>query len=190
MPVTPVQALGVLTPNLAATGMIGTGTPKFAQGFGIGLSTWTPTISIRTVDAGTAGAGKGVPIPITLVPPVLFANLHAGMASQKLLGIMEPAFILGLSTGLVQLYAQALTNTAHVGVGLGSGVATFNPPPATGHFLAGFAAMGMTGEGPTKIARALAMGMENTFRALILPQPIVGPPSPSGGSGVGFGNII
>ncbi len=190
MPISPVQAVAALVPSLAAATLIGTGTPKFAQGFGIGLTIWTPTITISTIDTGTLGVGKGTPTPILLIPTVLIANITVGMAGQGILGVMSPAFITGVSLGLVRLYAQAFTNTVHAGVGIGAGVARFNPPPATGPLLAGFAAMGMVGDGPTKIARALAQGLENTFRATILPQPIVGPPNIVPGAGTGFGNIV
>jgi hypothetical protein len=190
MPISPAQTVAVLVPSLASVAMVGMGVPKFSMGLGIGLSTWTPTIAIQTVDAGTLGVGKGIPVPILLISSVLQANLHIGFASQGLLGVLEPAFVLGLTNGLVQLYAQSLTNTVHPGVGLGAGVATFNPSPAVGHIIAGFSALGMSGEGPTKIAMALAMALENTFRMLILPQPIVGPPNIVPGAGVGTGNII
>jgi len=88
------------------------------------------------------------------------------------------------------LYAQAFTNTMHLGVGLGTGIATFRPSPAFPFIQAGFASVGMVGVGGTKLARALSQGLEKTFRALVLPQPIVGPSAPSGGSGRGFGTIV
>jgi hypothetical protein len=129
MPITPVQAVATLVPSLAGATMIGTGTPKFAQGFGLGLSIWTPTITIGTVDAGSAGAGKGVPVPIALLPPVLYGNIVAGFTSQGILGLMAPLFITGLTAGLTQLYLQAFTNTVHVGVGWGRALPHLTPYP-------------------------------------------------------------
>lgn len=170
--------------------MVGVGVPKFVQGLGVGLSTWTPTIVVNTTDVGTAGSGKGVPVPVIIPQPTLYANLIGGMVSQGLVGVMSPAFILGLSNGLVLLYAQVLTNTAHVGVGTGSGVATFRPPPAFPQIQAGFASAGMVGEGSVKLARALSRGLEATFKSLAAAQPIVGPSAPSAGSGRGFGNLL
>lgn len=170
--------------------MLGVGVPKFVWGLGIGLSTWTPTILINTTDVGTAGAGKGVPIPIVIPQPLLYGNLLAGMVAEGLMGVLAPAFILGLTNGLVLLYAQALTNTVHVGVAVGGGVATFRPPPAFASIQAGFAAVGMVGVADAKLARALSQGLERTFRSLVLPQPIVGPPTPTGASGRGAGFIL
>lgn len=182
--------MATLIPNLVSCAMLGVGVPKLARGLGIGLSTWTPTISISTTDVGTAGAGKGVPVPIIIVQPVLYANLLAGMQSQKLLGVLAPAFIMGLTNGLVALYAQGFTNTVHAGVGTGAGVATFRPRPALPQIRAGFAAVGMTNDTNLKFARALSQGLETTFRGLVLPQPIVGSASPVATSGRGFGSIL
>lgn len=190
MPVSPIQAVASLVPNLGSMAIIGVAVPKFAQGFGMGLMTWTQTITISTTDAGAAGAGKGAPVPIFLPQPVLVVNLMRGFQAYGLIGLMEPLFVTGLSNGLVQLYLQAFTNTVHPGVGSGAGVARFNPPPAATPFIQGFQSVGMTGEGAVKVARALAQGMEATFRSLVLPQPIVGPVGPSPGSGVGTGKII
>lgn len=176
--------------NLSAVSLVGVGAPKLAQALGIGASLWTPKIQIQTIDAGTAGVGKGVPVPITIPPSVLYGNLIAGFTAQGILGLMAPVFITGLMNGFTQSYLTALTNTAHVGVGLGTGVARFNPPPAFFDLKTGFTAAGATGDGATKVCRAIAQGLESTFRSLILAQPIVGPPTPSGGSGVGFGNIF
>jgi hypothetical protein len=182
--------MATLVPNLVVSSMLGVGVPKFAWGLGLGLSTWTPTILIGTTDVGTAGVGKGVPIPIVIPQPLLYGNLLAGMVAQGLVGVSAPAFILGLTNGLVLLYAQALTNTAHMGVGTGAGVATFRPPPAFPSIQAGFAAVGMVGVVDAKFARALSQGLERTFRLLVLPQPIVGPTTPTGASGRGFGSIL
>jgi len=190
MPITAAQAITTLVPALAGCAMVGVGVPKFATGLGIGLSAWTPTIVVNSTDTGTAGSGKGVPVPILIPQPLLYGNLFSGMTGQGLVGVMRPAFVLGLSQGLVLLYAQCVTNTAHVGVGVGAGAASFRPPPALPFLQAGFAAVGMVGEGGVKMARALSQGLERTFRSFVLPQPIVGPPSPSGASGRGVGNIL
>lgn len=190
MPISVPQVMGTLIPNLTATAMIGVGVPKFARGLGNGLSRWTPTITISTTDAGTAGAGKGAPMPVLIQQPLLYANLVAGMTSQGLIGVLMPAFVLGLSNGLVAVYLQTLTNTAHVGVGVGAGVARFQPPPAFPFIQAGFVSAGMSGVAHVKLARAISRGLETTFKALVQAQPIVGPPTPTGASGRGFGTII
>jgi len=190
MPVTPFTAAAILTPNLLAVGMLGVGTPSLAQGVGIGLSTWTPKVAVESIDVGTLGAGKGVPIPVLIPPPVILTNLTIGFTAQGILGLLAPAFIAGLSNGLVQLYATALTNTTHVGVGVGSGVARFVPPPAFNDIKAGLEAVGANGDGAVKFSKALAQALESTFRTLILPQPIVGPPNIVPGVGKGFGTIF
>jgi hypothetical protein len=190
MPVTPPQVVAIVAPALVGKSMLGVGVPKLAQAIGIGLTLWTPLITISTSDAGTAGAGKGTPMPVIIPTPVLYANLVAGMIGQGLAGVLMPGFVLGLTNGLVTVYLQAMTNTVHAGVGVGAGVATFRPPPAFPSLQAGFAAMGMVGVADAKFARALSIGLENTFKVLVQPQPIVGPPTPTGASGRGFGSLI
>jgi hypothetical protein len=182
--------MATIIPNLASTSMLGVGVPKLARGLGIGLSSWTPTIAINTTDAGTVGTGKGVPIPILIAQPILYTNLLAGMVAQRLVGVLAPAFILGLSNGLVALYAQGFTNTVHVGVGTGAGLATFRAPPAFPAISAGFTAVGMTHDTGTRLAHALSYGLRRTFDTLVLPQPIVGPSAPFAGSGRGSGTIV
>jgi len=182
--------MAIMIPALAGTAMIGVGVPKLAQALGIGLSQWTPLILVTTTDAGTAGAGKGTPMPVILAPPVLYGNLVAGMIGEGLTGVLMPAFVHGLTTGLVSAYAQALTNTVHAGVAVGAGVAKFTPPGAFPFLQAGFAAMGMAGPADAKLARALSRGLENTFKALTQPQPIVGPATPTGASGRGQGKLV
>ena len=190
MPITPATVQGIMLPNLLGVTLVGVGTPKLARALGIALSTWTPKIGVSTIDAGTLGSGKGVPIPVVIPPPVLQGNLTAGFVAQGILGLMAPVVITGLTNGFVQSYATALTNTTHVGVGLGSGVARFNPPPAFADLKAGFSAVGSNGSGGDKLCRALAQALESTFKILVLPQPIVGPPSISPGTGKGFGTIF
>lgn len=190
MPVTTPQVMGLLIPNLVSTAMLGVGVPKLARAIGNGLSVWSPTIMISTTDVGTLGAGKGVPMPVIIAVPLLYGNLVAAMVSQGLEGVLMPAFVLGLTNGLVAVYAQAFTNTIHVGVGVGAGVATFRTPPAFPPLQAGFASAGMSGVADAKFARALSQGLERTFKLLVQPQPIVGPSAPSAGSGRGFGTLL
>lgn len=190
MPLSPAQAVSTLVPALAGVTIIGTGVPTLAQGIGIGLSAWTPTITIVTADVGSVGQGKGTPTPILLLPPILVGNLTAGFSAYGILGLMAPAFIQGLASGLAQLYLQSFTNTVHASVGSGAGTAAFIPPPAAPPMISGFASVGMTGEGGIKTASAIARGIENTFRTLILPQPIVGAAGPAPSAGVGTGFIV
>lgn len=190
MPVTPPLAAAVLLPNLVAVSLAGVGVPKLARGLAIGLSTWTQKISLQTKDAGAVGVGKGVPLPVTLPIPLLVVNLVKGFTSQGILGLMSPIFITGLANGLAQTYTMALTNTVHPNVGVGVGALQFKAPPAFPDIKLGFDSAGMKGEGSTKLAKAIGEGLDSTFRALVLPQPIVGAPGPSPSAGVGFGKII
>lgn len=190
MPLTIPSATNLLTVNLSGVSLLGVSSPQLARGIAIGVALWTPKIIVATVDSGTLGAGKGTPTPIILAPTVLRLNLTTGFSAQGLLGVYSPIMVTGLTNGFVQVYAMAITNTAHSGVGAGAGVATFQPPPATPDFRVGLSSVGLNGIDSTRLAAALALGLETTFRSLVLPQPIVGPASPLPGAGTGFGNIL
>lgn len=190
MPVTIPGIMGSVIPNLVSTGMIGTGVPQYARGVALGLSQWIPLVKVTTVDAGTAGVGKNVPLPLVVPNPLLQGNLLAGMASQGLVGLMMPLFITGLTNGLVISFAQMLVVTTHPSVGVGAGVAKLVAPPAAASIISGFAQAGMKGDATIRKALALASGLDGTFASLVLPVAIVGPPSPIGSAGSGFGNIL
>jgi len=190
MPVTIPGVVGVLFPNLVATGNIGTGVPQLTSGVANGVVQWTPQIVVQTVDSGTLGVGSGGPMPVILPPPILLGAMTVGFASFDILGIMSPLLILGLTNGLVLAYAQALIKTTHAGVGSGTGVATFRAPPAGPIFITGFKAAGMKGQATEKLALAIGQALDVAFASLVMPVPIVGAASPVGGGGVGFGNLI
>jgi len=190
MPVSPPGIIGAIVPSLVSCACIGVGTPKYANGVAQGLVRWIPLVKVTTVDGGTAGVGTNVPLPLIVPTPLLYANLLSGMLSQGFHGIMMPAFVSGLSTGLAISFFQMLIKTNHPVVGIGSGVARMQAPPAFAAISAGFSAAGMTGPGSVRAARALASGLDRTFASLLIPIAIVGPPSVSPGVGVGFGSIL
>jgi len=190
MPVLVPSIVGALVPNLASVGALGTGVPNLARAIALGLSQWASLVAVTTVDVGTAGVGKNVPLPITVPTPVLYSNLLIGAASQGLAGIFMPSFTLGLTNGLVLSFVQMLINTQHPGVGVGAGVAKFIGPPAGLSMIAGFQQAGLNGSSAVKKALAIGTGLDLTFAVLFLPVVIVGPPSIFPGAGVGFGKII
>jgi hypothetical protein len=190
MPVTVPGIMGAVLPNLISVAMFGTGTPKYAKGVALGVSYWIPKVKVNTVDVGTAGAGKNVPLPFVVPNALLYSNILMGMTVNGLAGVLMPVFAVGLSNGLTMAFLQMLVNTNHPTVGVGAGVAKFSGPPAYSSILQGFKAAGMNGDKLPKKARALGMALDVTFASLVIPIAIVGPPSISPGGGSGFGNII
>lgn len=190
MPVIAAPATADLLPQLAGCSILGVGAPKLAFAICTGLSTWTPRIKVFTADAGTAGVGKGVPTPILLPTPLLIQYLTAGFAQEGILGLMAPPLILGLATGISQIYLKVFTNTVHSSVGVGAGLARFQTDPLVPDLLAGFAAIAAVGEGPTKMSKAIGSAMSLTFSGVTQPQPIVGTPSIIASTGVGVGTLL
>lgn len=192
MPVTPVGAATVITPNLIAVGMIGTGVPQFSLGLGYGLSLWAPAMTVKTVDTGTLGVGAGV-VPLVVPPPLLLTNLLIAFTTVGLMGVMAPLKCQGLSVGMSLAFAQGLVVTTHPTVGTGTCICSFTPPMppiAVPLFVQGFALAGVTGIAVTQIATAISLALVQTFTPYVLPSPIVGPPSPVASGGVGFGSVM
>lgn len=190
MPLTPPGIVGVLTPALAASGMLGQAMPQLASGIAAGVLLWTSTtLQVATVDAGAAGSGVGS-LPCTIPPPLLLTGLTTGFTSMGLLGMMAPALIGGLTAGLAAAFAQGVITTAHPTVGTGTGVATFPGPTAVPSMVGGFASVGITGPSGVQMATAIGMGLDIAFGAFTIPVPIVGPSAPVSSSGLGTGKIL
>lgn len=187
----PALSSGFIAPNLLSMGNIGTGMPKFAMGCAIGVCQYlTVQAKVTTVDAGTLGVGTSI-MPLIVPTPLLQGALFGGFSAMGILGPMAPLLITGLTNGLVTGWlALALLQTNHPGIGTGAGVARIVGPTAVPAMLAGFASMGMVGDGPVKTATAIGIGLDTTFAAFFEPIPIVGSASPAGGAGIGFGTVI
>lgn len=190
MPISASGFTSVIVPSLLSVAMLGTKTPQFSRGLASGYASYLQTLIIQTTDAGTAGTGKGAPLPLVLPSPIWLANLTVGFSKNGLLGVVAPLFIIGLANGLSLASLQVLTNTTHPGVGLGAGVPSIQVRPAFPNIKRGFTEAGLKGEQNTKLARAIASAIETTLRTFIIPIPIIGPPSPSGASGRGTGNFL
>jgi hypothetical protein len=187
----PSLAAGFLTPNLAASGNVGPGVPKFSLGVAIGVCQYFGIYAkVTTVDTGLLGAGTSI-IPLIVPNPLLQGSLLSGFASMGILGPMAPLLITGLTNGLVTGWlALALIQTNHPGIGTGAGVARIVGASAVPAMIAGLSSVGMVGEGPIKTATAIGKGLDTTFAGFVQPVPIVGAASIIGGAGIGFGSVV
>lgn len=190
MPLTPVGLAGALIPMLAASGMLGPAMPQLASGVAAGVILYnTSSLKVITVDAGTLGVGAGA-APVLVPQPLLLSSLLTAFAATGILGPMSPLLALGLANGLSIGFLQGLLVTVHPTVGVGAGVAKFVAGTAVPSMIAGFASVGMVGPGAIKKATAIGIALDITFLALVLPTPIVGPPTPLPSAGAGFGQIV
>ena len=188
----PALSTGFIAPNLASTGNLGVGVPKFSLGMAIGVCQFlTIESKVTTIDVGTAGAGTSI-IPLIVPTPLVQTSLITGFTSLGILGSLAPLFIQGLTNGLVTGWVSlALLQTNHPGVGVGTGVARIIGPTAVPAITQGFAAVGMIGDGPAKVAQAIGSALDMVFASFTQPGiPIVGSPSIVAASGVGFGSVI
>lgn len=187
----PTLAAAFLAPNLLATGNIGSAMPKLALGVSIGVCRYlTVQAKVSTTDVGFLGVGTSV-FPLIVPQPMLQVAFLASFSAAQVLGALAPLLITGLATGLTTGFAAtALVQTNHPSVGAGTGLARLSAPSAVPAMLFGFSSVGMVGDGPQKIARAIGLGLDTTFASFYLPVPIVGAPSTSSGAGIGFGSVI
>jgi hypothetical protein len=187
----PTLATGFIAPNLISVGNLGIGVPKLSMGIAVGVCQYLTVLTkVVTIDTGTLGVGIGV-MPLTIPNPLLQSALFGGFSSMSILGVMAPLYITGLTNGLVTgLLALALLQTNHPTIGVGIGVAKIVAPSAIPPMIAGFASVGMIGDGPTKMATAIGIGLDTTFASFVQPVPIVGTATPTGGAGAGFGMVL
>ncbi len=189
MPLTPFSMSGALLPALAASGMLGTGTPQFALSVANGAVLYAQAATVISADTGTIGVGASA-VPLVVLPQLLLPNLLTGFAAQQILGVMAPALATGLSIGLSIGFATGLVTTVHPTVGVGAGVARVTGGSAIPFMILAFASGGMIGQGAVKQATAIGIGLDITFAAFVMPIPIVGAPGPSPSAGAGFGKIV
>lgn len=184
-------ATGFIAPNLLSVGNIGTGMPKFALGIAVGVCQYLTSLAkVVTVDVGTLGTGIGI-MPLIVPNPLLQSSLFSGFSSMQIRGVGAPLLLTGLTNGLVTGWtALALLQTNHPTIGVGTGVAKIVGPSAIPSMIAGFASVSMTGDGPTKMATAIGIGLDITFASFVEPIPIVGTATPTGGAGAGFGMVF
>jgi hypothetical protein len=190
MPLTPVGLTAVLLPTLISSGMVGPSIPQYALGVSNGVTAFLQSATVQTTDVGTLGSGVGL-IPLIVPQPLLLTNILQGMQAAGTFGPMAPMMALGLANGLAAGLLQGLITTTHPGIGVGAGVARIvGAGSAIPQMIQGFSSAGMNGPGSSKQATALGIALDSTFATFLIPTPIAGPPSPSGGSGVGFGKIV
>lgn len=150
----------------------------------------TTQAKVLTVDTGLLGVGTSI-LPLVVAPAAVQSALYASFSAAQLIGIMAPRLIVGLANGLASGWSSlALLQSQHPGVGVGSGVARIVAGPAALSMIAGFASAGMIGDGPVKVARAIAQALDTTFAGFVTPVVIVGSPSLVSGAGVGLGLVV
>lgn len=191
MPLNPGALTPIITVQLFAAGNIGSGAPKLAAGLANGVCGYFGlSAKAVTIDNGTLGVGTSTG-PLNIPPPAMLTALLIGYAAQGLLGPMAPLNALGVANGLsIGLLSLSLAIIQHPGIGSGACIMRIVGSSAIPAFIAGYAAAGMVSPGSVKHATAVGIGFDTLFQSFIMPLPIVGPPTPSGGAGVGFGVIV
>lgn len=189
MPITSAGLTGAILTGLSSMTLVGQGVPKLAQGVANGLMPWIRSLSVVTVDAGSAGVGTS--LMVWAVPaPILITNLLVAYPINGHIGVMAPLEATGLGIGLGLGFAQGVMVSQHAGVGTGTGIAKVTGGPAFPFLMQGFASADIKGLGAVNKASAISQALAVTLAVFTLPVPIVGSASPAGASGVGIGRIL
>lgn len=186
----PPAAVAIYQADLAGCGLLGFGAPKLARALGYGVCSWLAKATVSTVDAGAAGVGSGVPMPLVIVPQVFAGALTTQMVAQNIFGLFAPLFISGVTLGTVHVFAGTFTSTTHAAVGVGSGVGRVTAPPAYADIQAGFKQAGIDGQASGKAIKAISAALDQTLASVVVLQPIVGGAGPSPATGVGTGSLV
>ena len=189
MPLTPSGIASALAPALASAGMSGIAIPQYALGLGVGVCQWAQQIIVMSVDTGTLGVGTSTGL-LLVSTPTLLSNLMSSFGSMGLTGVFVPALASGLASGFVTAFIQGLLLVSHPSVGVGASVNTFQSGPSASFIISGLASVGFSGTFMPNLATAIGLGLDTTFKTLILPLPIVGSVSPMSSTGTGLGKII
>lgn len=193
MPLDRISVSGIMRVSLFGVGLVGSGSNQLVAGLTDALCTYgTTAMSVKTIDSGTLGVGKGMGIGVILPQPILMVSLLASLPSEGIAGLSMPQVALGTSIGYSIALSTAIVSTFHPSVGTGSGkVQIFqNTVAAIGIFTKSFISAGMSGSMVVPLATAIAKGLDAVLPSAIGVVAITGSPSVAPSGGVGFGNLI
>jgi hypothetical protein len=188
VPLTPANLTAAIASSLPAAGFVGPYAPQLAAGIAAGVMAWNGLVVVTTTDVGSLGAGTGL-LPCLVPQPLLLAGIQTGMSSFGNIGTFAASLALGIANGLATAYASAMISTVHPGVGVGTGIAKFLSPSAVASLAGGMGSAGLIGTWAANVGSAVGVGLDTAFAAFTVTIPIIGPPSPSAGSGTGFGFV-
>jgi hypothetical protein len=179
--------------NEVANLILGVSAIQLATGLANGLAQYAGSgMTVITVDAGTLGAGVGTGVGVILPPPVLLGTLIASFAGAGILGPFQIPTCNAISLGMSMALAQAIIQTVHAGVGVGSGVVKVIPNSGASipTFIGAFAAAGMVGVAAVTMATAVASGLDAALPSATGVVVIAGPPNIVPGGGAGTGKLL
>lgn len=185
--------LPILLGALPANGIAGIASPLLATAITNGFVQYVLTgITVRTQDVGTAGAGVGLGVGISLEIPQLQQSFQATFPPNNINGTNSKPLINAISTSISSVLKIANIITVHAGVAVGTGSVSVIPNSAISvpMFVSSFIAMALIGAASRNLATAIATGIDQALLTATGFVVIVGPPSPTSATGLGFGKLL
>lgn len=193
MPLVPPAMTALLSGYMASSGITGISNSVFATGVASGFVQYVlSSVTVQTVDVGSAGGGAGTGTGFRLPTSVLVGTLQASFQGAQIRGPMAQPLIASIARAVSDTVGIAVATTVHAGVGVGSGKVTLIPNTLASVPLmqTSFAGVTMTGVSSPVLAAAIAQGIDQALPSTVGVVVIAGPPSPSPGSGTGLGKLL
>lgn len=178
---------------LTSATIVGQGAPQLAMACAAGLQVYaTSSVQVLTVDVGVLGSGAGLGSGLILTPPAASGAMVAAFSAAGIVGTHAIPTATAIGLGLSQALAQAIVQSFHASVGVGSGIVQLIPNPGASvpAFIAAFAAAGLIGVSATQMATAVAAGVDASLPSVKGLVVISGAGSVYPGSGAGKGVLL
>jgi len=179
---------------LNGAGCVGASSYQLSSAISNGLFGFLNTsVTVFTIDSGTAGVGKGTLGVVIYLPALLTPTLLSNAKGALINGSISESMLVGLSLSICGVVSSAIPMTVHPIVGVGTGVGRLlikEPGTGIGIFLQSFAAAGLISPMAISLSNVISNSLNATISTASVLVQIAGPPSPVPASGVGTGVLI
>jgi len=190
MPFDPASTLPIFNSSFTSSDLLGIGATNLAMGLSDGLAAYAPTgITVNTIDAGVFGSGAGIGFCI-VSPTVFISFFESSLYSEGISGVMATPLAVALGTAFSTIFSNAVVNTLHPTVGVGTGTGFLVAVPSDTYFLAALESSGIAGISSPTMASVVSSALSSSLSTVVTVVAIVGSPSIFPSSGVGVGSLI
>lgn len=178
---------------LTSASIIGQGAAQLAYACASGLQAYASFgVRVFTFDVGTVGSGIGVGSGVVIPPPAATGAMIAAFTGAGIVGTHAAPTATAIGLALCQAMSQAVVQSNHAGVGVGSGVIQLVPNPGASvpAFITAFTGAGLVGVSSAQMATAVAIGVDSSLPSAKGVVAISGAGSLYPGSGTGIGFLL
>ncbi len=194
MALLPPVVAGILQTSFVGQSIAGVSSVQLSTAISFGFCQYVlSTPIVGTQDVGSAGAGVGTGVSLTIPPSTFSRAFQETFTANGIKGTHRMTLIRAISVALSQSLLTAQLVTAHAGTAVGTGVvigvlvnSTISVPMMVGSFIG----VGLIGSHSASLATAIAQGVDHSLPSAKGQVVIAGPSAPSPGGGRGYGKIV